>query len=629
MARVDLGDRQTQECLVDAEVGPEGDGAQMVEHRARLRRPSRLHVGALDFLQFSPLIADSDGYMPATTRIEDVGGVDPELGRNLGSERPCPVAWRGHDHDAVIRAGKMERLAGRSIGSCLPQRPLQTLGGRSVASRDRLSAPRRSHDQDGEDVDGCEQLVFEELVRRVCSHVGLAGKQIPEDLPLSASIDPLHQLLLVDGQSGSVRRRSHQLHRFVGQRGVGVGKPKEAEKPVVEPHRRTYASSHADRLVHWNSDRFCHCLDAEPSGPCEASLRAAPGENELLANVVDRGIVSAVGEKTSRPVLHRHGTAGAARQRVDYPLQLAHLRECTGGRATFVRRLAGGLRQQSTVAAKRCGYVRTMALDGFSPTGVYAACVTPFRDDESLDLDRLALHIDYMICSGINGVMVVGGCGEYANLTPEERRTVTTEAVPAAGADAVLVLPPYYIKPSFDGVLQHYETIVKEAGVEVIVYNNPGRTGWPLSVQHLEELSDVPGLVAVKECERDAASISEKITRLADRLPLLSGDDDLGYSTLLLGSKGAIWASANLCPRLCVDLFQACVDQNVEKALGYHQKLLTIFNTWMLPNHPGPLKQAMALVGRSVGPARTPLAPMDDGQAEAMARVLQASAPVL
>src|SRR5205814_698263 len=165
-------------------------------------------------------------------------------------------------------------------------------------------------------------------------------------------------------------------------------------------------------------------------------------------------------------------------------------------------------------------------------------------------------------------------------------------------------------------------------GMDVIAYNIPGRTGTNLLIEHLREIADIPGVVALKECERDVAAISLKIAALEDRLPILSGDDDLGFATLLSGSRGAIWASANLCPKLCVDLYDSCVAGDVAEALELHNRLNAIFTTWMLPNHPGPLKQAMGLVGRPVGPARSPLQPMTEAQLANLKAALEADGAV-
>jgi 4-hydroxy-tetrahydrodipicolinate synthase len=297
-----------------------------------------------------------------------------------------------------------------------------------------------------------------------------------------------------------------------------------------------------------------------------------------------------------------------------------------------------------------------LASNAFPPDGVIAACVTPFHEDEALDLDGLGSHIDFMLERGIKGVMVAGGCGEYANLTPEERRQVVTQSVKVVdgravvvagalgpstrevvelgqhaareGVDALLVLPPYYIKPSFDGVMKHFETVVRETGLDVIVYNNPGRTGWMLGLEHLRELAGLRGIVALKECERDMASISGKITGLNGRMAVLSGDDDLGFATILHGGTSAIWASPNIAPRLAVDLYEACAARDVGRALPLHNRLLALFTAFMLPNHPGPLKQAMAMAGRPVGPARTPLAPMSDAQVANLRAALEANGPI-
>jgi 4-hydroxy-tetrahydrodipicolinate synthase len=297
-----------------------------------------------------------------------------------------------------------------------------------------------------------------------------------------------------------------------------------------------------------------------------------------------------------------------------------------------------------------------MAKTAYDGTGVAAACVTPFKDDESLDLERLGSHIEFMLDGGIQGIMIAGGCGEYANLSADERKTVISEAVKVVdgrvpvivgalgastrevlevgehavkvGADALLVLPPYYIKPSFDGVVKHFEIVAKEIALPIVAYNNPGRTGWPLGIEHLVALTDIPGVVAVKECERDMANICLKITALGDKSVLMSGDDDLGMMTYLAGGRGAIFASANLCPKLCMEMVEAAIAHDIPKAMAAHNKLLAIFAAWMLPNHPGPLKQAMAMVGRSVGPARAPLALMTDAQQANLQAILDASGEV-
>jgi 4-hydroxy-tetrahydrodipicolinate synthase len=252
--------------------------------------------------------------------------------------------------------------------------------------------------------------------------------------------------------------------------------------------------------------------------------------------------------------------------------------------------------------------------------------------------------------------MVIGGSGEYVSLTPAERQRVVSvtmqtvgKTVPVIvgalapstrevleigmhaqreGATALLVLPPYYIKPSMDGVAVHFENVARTTGMNIVAYNNPGRTGWAMTVDQLRTIADIPGIVGLKECDRDVASISLKIAAVGERIAVLSGDDDLGFATLLSGSPGAIWASPNLTPRLCLDLYEACRRGDVNAALGLHNRLVQIVSAWFIPNHPGPLKEAMALVGRPVGPARQPLVGMTSAQRDALGETFRTYGPI-
>jgi 4-hydroxy-tetrahydrodipicolinate synthase len=285
--------------------------------------------------------------------------------------------------------------------------------------------------------------------------------------------------------------------------------------------------------------------------------------------------------------------------------------------------------------------------------GLYAASVTPFRADESLDLDRLAKHLDWLIEGGVDGLAVTAGSGEFVSLAGAEREEVVRAAVRAvggrvpvvagvlapgtreavetsvaaarAGASAVLVLPPYYVKPSFDGVVGHFQAVAEASGLPVLLYNNPGRTGAALGLAELTTLTnEVPNVIGVKDCDRDVASVARKVEALGHRLAILSGDDDLGFATLLGGAAGGIWATPNLAPGLCRELVDACLRGDVTTALPLHRQLLALVGLWDRPNHPGPLKELMAMVGRPVGPARPPLAAMSAADREHARAVLAA-----
>jgi 4-hydroxy-tetrahydrodipicolinate synthase len=285
--------------------------------------------------------------------------------------------------------------------------------------------------------------------------------------------------------------------------------------------------------------------------------------------------------------------------------------------------------------------------DDWRPSGIVVALVTPFRDDESIDEERIASHVDYLIESGVAGVMPIGGSGEYVNLTPAERERVVDVTIAAvagrvpvtvgalapstrealaigeyaagAGADALLVLPPYYIAPSAAGVIDHFATIADRTGLPVIVYNNPPRTARAIDVALLSELADLPAAIAVKEGDRDFGSISAKIQAIRGRMAYLCGDDDLVLPSLASGADGAIMATPNMAPKLCLALFEAFKANDNARALELNETLVRLTHVRKIPNHPGPLKEWMGMLGMPVGLGRRPLMPMTASEREAVA----------
>ena len=287
---------------------------------------------------------------------------------------------------------------------------------------------------------------------------------------------------------------------------------------------------------------------------------------------------------------------------------------------------------------------------GLRLSGIHAALVTPFKADESLDEDRLASHLDFLLAAGVQGVVPIGGCGEYVSLDRHERRRVVEltvqlvngrvpvtagalapstrevlemgDAAAAAGASALLVLPPYYIRPSLAGVVDHFQCIAERIGLPIIAYNNPPRTGWAMNVEAVAEVAAIPGVVGLKECDRDLANVATKIECVGERIAVLGGDDDLVYWMMLTGAAGAIMATANLAPRLCLELYAACMRGDIASALTLNRKLVALVRVRQGPNHPGPLKELMGMLGRSVGPPRRPLRSMTAEQRERAAALL-------
>jgi 4-hydroxy-tetrahydrodipicolinate synthase len=271
----------------------------------------------------------------------------------------------------------------------------------------------------------------------------------------------------------------------------------------------------------------------------------------------------------------------------------------------------------------------------FTPKGIYTAIVTPFTEEDEFDEAVFRKLIDFQIASGVAGLLVVGGSGEFVSLTPSERQRVidvaidqtarrvpiivgalapgtrevqeTVRSAAKAGASAVLVLPSYYIKASPAGIREHFARVADTASIPIVAYNNASRTGITLDVRLLEELATIPSIVALKECERDLAVIATKISAVGDRIAILSGDDDLGFPTFLLGSPGGIFTTANLVPAFHRKLFEATLAADLNVARKAHYALLPLVEALYTANHPGPLKDAMTLIGYPVGPARAPL----------------------
>lgn len=286
----------------------------------------------------------------------------------------------------------------------------------------------------------------------------------------------------------------------------------------------------------------------------------------------------------------------------------------------------------------------------FYPEGIITALLTPLRDDESLDETALVARVREQVAAGVHGIMVGGVSGEYVNLTPDERERLVREATAVvrgacpvvagilephtraaihaavraeeAGADALLVLTPFHNLPTMPGVVAHFRAVHDATRLPIILYNNPGRTGIDLDHGAFAELAALSRIVGVKECRRDLGVVSEQIRRAPPGFAVLSGEDDLAFLTFLLGGRGAILTSANVIPHVWMDLWRCAQRGEVPKGIELHHRMMPLINAVYTRNHPYPIKRAMALAGRPVGPARPPLLPPDPAQESAIRAAL-------
>ena len=285
--------------------------------------------------------------------------------------------------------------------------------------------------------------------------------------------------------------------------------------------------------------------------------------------------------------------------------------------------------------------------------GVYPALITPFKDNsqKDLDLEGLESNIEYLISCGVHGIVPCGSTGESATLTFEEHETVIEKAVEVAdgrvpvlagtgsnntveavrftkaakdiGADGVLVLSPYYNKPNRSGLVKHYN-ILADLDIPVVVYNIPGRTGQNLAADLIVELAENPNIVAVKEASGNLEQMSRIIEDTRDLdFTLLSGDDGLTLPILALGGKGVISVTANIAPKLMVQLYEQFKAGDIEGARKTHYRIAPLSRALFIETNPIPVKTASGLKGHAGGPVRLPLDEMAPNNLNTLKEVLK------
>jgi 4-hydroxy-tetrahydrodipicolinate synthase len=282
--------------------------------------------------------------------------------------------------------------------------------------------------------------------------------------------------------------------------------------------------------------------------------------------------------------------------------------------------------------------------------GVHTALVTPFRDGD-VDEESLRGLVKRQIEAGVDGVVPCGSTGESATLSHAEHRRVVEIVVAAAagrvsviagtgsnntreaveltrhakdsGADGALLISPYYNKPTQEGIFAHYETVARETGLPLVVYNIPGRTGSNILPTTLGRLADVEGIVGVKEACGDIAQISEVIAACPGDFAVLSGDDALTLPLCALGGKGVISTSSNVAPGDMVALVKAVLGGDLPEARRIHYRLLPLFDALFCETNPIPVKAAVALLGLGGEEIRLPLTPIGDANRERLQVVLK------
>ena len=283
-------------------------------------------------------------------------------------------------------------------------------------------------------------------------------------------------------------------------------------------------------------------------------------------------------------------------------------------------------------------------------TGSCVALVTPFRDNK-IDFDRFRELIDWHIENGTDAILVAGTTGETSTLTDQEHLDLLRVAgehiagrVPyiagtgsndtaysimlskyaeEQGADAVLVINPYYNKSTQKGIYVHIKAIADAIKVPIIVYNVPSRTGANISVSTMQKLAEIPNVQAVKEASGDISQITEIARTCGDKLDVYSGNDDQTLPILSVGGKGIISVSANIIPKDMHDLVSAFMDGNVDKARKIQFDTNLINLAMFYETNPIPVKTAMRLLGTDTGEMRLPLVEMEEANESRLVEALK------
>lgn len=282
--------------------------------------------------------------------------------------------------------------------------------------------------------------------------------------------------------------------------------------------------------------------------------------------------------------------------------------------------------------------------------GSMVAIVTPFKNgkiDEKALIELIKWHLE----AGTSGIIPCGSTGESATLSFEEHERVikltveivnkkipviagtgsnnTAEAIKltkyakTAGADAVLLITPYYNKPTEEGLYQHFSTIANKVNIPIVLYNVPSRTGVNLLPQTVKRLAEIDNIVAIKEASGNLAQMAEIVQLCRDKITLLSGDDNLTLPILAIGGKGVISVVANIIPHKIVEMVNAYEFGNIIEAQKIYFETLPLCNAMFYETNPIPVKTTLALMGKINSELRLPLCKISPSNLEKLKTILK------
>ncbi len=283
--------------------------------------------------------------------------------------------------------------------------------------------------------------------------------------------------------------------------------------------------------------------------------------------------------------------------------------------------------------------------------GVGTAIVTPFSADGSVDFEKLKELTEYQITHGVSAIVACGTTGEKSTLRHEEHLKVIetiiatsagrvpvvagtgsndtlytlelSEAAEQMGADALLMVTPYYNKTSQNGLVRHYEYVADRVNTPIILYNVPSRTGMDIKPQTYARLCKHPNIVATKEANGNFSALAQTIALCGDELDVYSGNDDQTVAMMAMGAKGVISVFSNLAPDKMSQICQKALEGDYAGAMALQSYYLDVMNSMFIDVNPIPVKEAMNQIGLDVGECRMPLFPASNEVKEKIRSALQ------
>ncbi|WP_066062257.1 4-hydroxy-tetrahydrodipicolinate synthase [Neobacillus soli] len=284
---------------------------------------------------------------------------------------------------------------------------------------------------------------------------------------------------------------------------------------------------------------------------------------------------------------------------------------------------------------------------------VLTAMVTPFDQNGEVDFNATKNLVNHLITNGTDGLVVAGTTGESPTLTTEEKVALfkfvveivngrvpviagtgsnntrasisLTRLAEETGVDGIMLVVPYYNKPSQEGLFQHFKAIAESTSLPVMLYNIPGRSVINMTVDTIVRLSKIDNIVTIKEASGNLDAMAEIISQTAEDFTLYSGDDGLTLPVLAIGGAGVISVASHIIGNEMQEMVNSFKNGHLKEAAAAHRKLLPTMKVLFAQPNPTPVKAALNMIGISVGGVRLPLVPLNNDQELALKRILPVS----